>query len=149
MKGLAGALFFLTVIFSVPTLAQGDSHAYTVWVDKSDNRLTLKEGNAVVKTYVVATGTKNSTPVGSFKVTTMLKDPTWYKPGQVVGPHDERNHLGTRWIGINKKGYGIHGTTEPEKLGQQVSAGCVRMKNRDVEELFSIVKPGTPVIIQN
>ena len=50
-------------------------------------------------------------------------------------------------MGIDKKGYGIHGTIDPNAIGQQITAGCVRMTNADVEELFSIVPTGTDVTI--
>ena len=143
------AVFLLMIVSSVFARANEISRHFTILVDKSDNTLTLKEDGAVLKTYVVSTGSDNSTPVGIFKVTTKLENPTWYRPGAVLGPHDKRNQLGTRWIGISKKGYGIHGTTEPEKLGRQASAGCIRMKNTDVEELYSLVRPGTEVIIRN
>ena len=145
------SIFLLAVLFSVVTYAgEPAANVLGVWVDKSDNTLALKLGGHILKTYTVSTGVNNSTPVGTFKVTTMLENPTWYKgSGAVFGPHDKRNQLGTRWIGFNKKGYGIHGTTEPEKLGRQVSAGCVRMRNRDVEELFTFVKPGTVVTIRD
>ena len=48
---------------------------------------------------------------------------------------------------LSRKGYGIHGTNEPELIGQQVSHGCIRMLNEDVEELFDVVSIGTPVSI--
>ncbi len=116
-------------------------------VDKSQNTLILKADEEVLKTYVCATGTNNSTPVGVFKITDKLVDPTWYKAGAVVPPGSADNVLGTRWMGITQKGYGIHGTTEPDKLGQQVTAGCVRMRNDEVEELYALVPPGTEVTI--
>ncbi len=114
-------------------------------VDKSQNIMILKGDEDVLKTYVVSTGVNNSSPVGVFKITDKLLNPTWYKAGAVVPPDSPQNVLGTRWMGITKKGYGIHGTTEPEKLGQQVTAGCIRMKNEEVEELYGIVPPGTEV----
>ena len=118
-------------------------------VDKSQNIMMLKGDEEVLKTYVVSTGANNSSPVGVFKVTDKLINPTWYKAGAVV-PHDSpQNVLGTRWIGITKKGFGIHGTVEPEKLGQQVTAGCIRMRNDEVEELYGIVPPGTEVTISD
>jgi lipoprotein-anchoring transpeptidase ErfK/SrfK len=125
------------------------TYKMTLWIDKSDNTLTLKADNEVLKTYVVATGTNNSTPVGAFKITDKLENPTWYNSGAVVPPGSPENGLGTRWMGITAKGYGIHGTIEPEKLGQQVTAGCVRMKNEEVEELYSWIPPGTEVTIQD
>ena len=116
-------------------------------VDKSQNILTLKGDEEVLKTYVVSTGVHNSTPVGVFKITDKLVNPTWYKNNKAIKPGSPENQLGTRWMGISKKGYGIHGTIEPEKLGQSVTAGCVRMKNEEVEELYRIVPPGTEVIL--
>ena len=62
-------------------------------------------------------------------------------------PESSQNVLGTRWLGFNLSGYGIHGTTEPETIGQQVTAGCIRMRNEDVEELYSIVQLETRVVV--
>ena len=120
---------------------------FSVVIDKSQNILILKADEEVLKTYTVSTGTDNSTPVGVFKITDKLVNPTWYKAGAVVPSGSADNVLGTRWMGITRAGYGIHGTTEPEKLGQQVTAGCVRMKNDEVEELYDIITPGTEVTI--
>ena len=125
------------------------TYKLSILVDKSDNTLVLKGDQDILKSYVVSTGTNNSTPVGTFKVTDKLENPTWYKAGAVKKPGDKDNQLGTRWLGISAKGYGIHGTIEPEKLGQQVTAGCVRMKNEEAEELYSLVPPGTDVTIQD
>lgn len=116
-------------------------------IDKSQNSLILKGDEEVLKTYVVATGTDNSTPVGVFKIANKLTNPAWYKAGAVVPYGSPANILGTRWMGLDKEGYGIHGTTEPETLGRQVTAGCVRMKNEEVEELYALVPAGTEVTI--
>jgi len=120
---------------------------FSIVVDKSQNLLMLKIKEEVFKTYVVATGLNNSTPVGHFKITNKLLNPTWFKAGAVVPAASPENILGTRWMGFNLPGYGIHGTTEPESLGQQVTQGCVRMLNSDVEELYVIVPAGTEVIV--
>lgn len=125
------------------------NYKFNLVVDKSQNLLILKGDEEVLKSYVVSTGANNSTPVGVFKVTDKLINPTWFKSGAVVPYGSPANVLGTRWIGLSKKGYGIHGTTEPEKLGRQVTAGCVRMRNEEVEELFGFVVPGTEVTIVN
>ncbi len=120
----------------------------TVLVDISDNKLYLNEDGKLLKTYIVSTGANNSTPVGVFKVTDKLENPTWYTTGAVIPPGSKDNQLGTRWMGITAKGFGIHGTTEPEKLGQPVSQGCVRMKNEDVEDLYRLIPSGTEITIQ-
>lgn len=122
--------------------------AFSIVVDKSQNLLFLKVGDSIFKTYVVSTGKNNCTPIGKFKITAnKLKDPTWYKTGAVIPPNSQENILGTRWMGLDLQGYGIHGTTKPEELGMQVTAGCVRMRNDEVEELYDIVPVGTEVTV--
>ena len=118
-----------------------------VTVSKSDNRMTVYLGNELIRTYRVATGIDNSSPVGTFTIVTKLKDPTWYKTGAVVPPGDKENILGTRWLGFSLKGYGIHGTTLPESIGTQATAGCVRMVNSDVEELYALMPMGSSTTI--
>ena len=120
---------------------------FDIYVDKSQNILILKSDGEIVKVYHVSTGTENSTPVGTFKVTTKLEDPVWFNRGVVVPPESPENVLGTRWLGFDIPGYGIHGTIEPDTIGQQVTAGCVRMRNNEVEELYSIIPLGTEVIV--
>lgn len=119
----------------------------SVLVDKSQNTLALKSNDEIIKTYNVATGTNNSTPVGMFKITTKLVNPTWYKAGAVVPADSPENILGTRWLGFDIASYGIHGTTDPASIGTQATAGCVRMHNAEVEELYSLLPIGTEVTI--
>ncbi len=121
--------------------------SFSMLVDKSQNTLILKSDEEIIKTYIVATGKNNSTPVGTFKITSKLIKPTWFKAGAVVAAGSPENILGTRWLGFNLSGYGIHGTTDPKSLGKQVTEGCVRMSNSDVEEVYSIVPQGTEVTI--
>lgn len=120
---------------------------FNILVDKSQNTLILKTDEEIFKTYLVSTGANNSTPTGNFKIVNRLPNPTWYKAGAVVPAGSPENILGSRWLGLNLPGYGIHGTTEPQSLGRQVTQGCVRMSNSDVEELYSIVPEGTEVTI--
>lgn len=121
---------------------------FTVWVDKSQNILLLKSDEDILKTYSVSTGENNSTPIGTFKIVNKLENPIWYKEDGIVIPSGSpENALGSRWLGFDLKGYGIHGTIAPETIGQQMSSGCVRMYNKDVEELFAILPHGTEVTI--
>jgi LysM repeat protein len=121
---------------------------FSIIVDKSKNILTLKVGERVVKVYRVGTGTAGCTPAGTFTITNKLVNPPWHKPGAGVVPFGDKNNvLGTRWMGFNKTGYGIHGTWEPESIGKQESAGCVRLVNGDVEELYEIIPVGTEVTV--
>ncbi len=129
--------------FKIPTVD------FSVIVDKSQNTLFLKKDDEIFKTYTVSTGANNSTPVGEFTIISKMKNPVWFRRdvGAVVPADSPKNILGTRWMGLNVEGYGIHGTTEPEKLGQQITEGCIRMRNEEAEELFSIVSRGTKVTI--
>lgn len=121
---------------------------FSIVVDKSQNILTLKSGQEIIKTYRVSTGKNSCTPVGTFKVINKIIDPPWYKePGVMIPAGDPKNVLGSRWLGISKQSYGIHGTTQPESIGQSVTDGCVRMRNAEVEELYVIVPEGTEVVI--
>ena len=120
---------------------------FSVLVDKSQNLLILKSDEEVIKTYVVSTGKNNSTPLGNFKITTKLTNPTWFKAGAVIAPGSPDNALGARWLGFDLSGYGIHGTIDPQSLGKQVTEGCVRMSNSDVEQLYIIIPVGTEVTI--
>ena len=120
---------------------------YSILVDKSQNILMLKADGDIFKTYTVATGKDNSTPIGTYQIKEKLTNPTWYKAGAIAPPDSPDNILGTRWMALTLEHYGIHGTTDESTLGQQVTAGCVRMRNKDVEELYSIVPVGTEVTI--
>lgn len=121
---------------------------FSVIVDKSENTLLLLEDDRPAKLYPVATGKKGSTPTGDFRITLKQEKPEWFRPGGGVIPYgDPENLLGTRWMAIDSPGYGIHGTWEPESIGKQMSLGCIRMLNADVEELYTIVPVGIPVRI--
>jgi lipoprotein-anchoring transpeptidase ErfK/SrfK len=120
---------------------------FTILIDKSQNILYLKSNEEIIKTYVVSTGINNSTPCGTFKIVEKLVNPTWFKATAVIPPGSPENVLGTRWLGFNLPGYGIHGTNDSQTLGKQVTQGCVRMANPDVEELYIIVPKGTEVTI--
>ena len=125
-----------------------------ILVDKSDFRLVLLLDGHYVKEYPVGIGREGSeTPTGTFEVATKLVNPTWYAPdGGVYKFGHPKNVLGTRWIGFRETethaGYGIHGTTEPNTIPGRASDGCIRMLNRDVEEVYDFVPPGTPVVIR-
>jgi lipoprotein-anchoring transpeptidase ErfK/SrfK len=114
-------------------------------VSLADRKLALIENGQVVKIYLTAVGARKSpTPTGAFLIVHRVPDPTWYTPGKIVPP-GRGNPLGTRWIGLSYKGYGIHGTNEPRSIGSRASHGCIRMRNADVEELFDRINVGDPV----
>ncbi|MBU4311096.1 MAG: L,D-transpeptidase family protein [Candidatus Omnitrophica bacterium] len=121
---------------------------YKILVDKSQNVLTLfSDDDNIIKVYPVSTGKSGSTPIGTFTIVNKMKDPVWYKENAIVPAESPDNILGSRWLGISKKGYGIHGTIDPKSVGTQATQGCIRMYNSDVEELFTIIPVGIEVTI--
>ena len=120
--------------------------SFNILINKTDNTLTVKNGEEIIKTYPISTGKEDSTPEGEFTITTKMVNPVWFHKGEIVPPGEE-NFLGTRWLGFNLPQYGIHGTIQPQFIGQSVSHGCIRMHNEDVEELFEYIPEGTKVQI--
>ncbi len=122
---------------------------FRIVVSKPEFTLSLYLNDRLIKVYPVGIGIEDYyTPTGKFKIINKLIDPDWYAPDGVYPYGDPKNVLGTRWMGISSPGYGIHGTTQPETVGKKSSQGCIRMFNKDVEELYDLVPPGTPVIIK-
>jgi lipoprotein-anchoring transpeptidase ErfK/SrfK len=119
----------------------------------SRRRATLYRGATVIKSYLIAVGRPGwESPVGNFKVLQMFKNPAWANPftGGVIPGGDPENPLGRYWIGFwtnGKNWVGMHGTPNPNSVGRAASHGCIRMYNKDIEELFSQVSPGTPVVV--
>ncbi len=129
-------------------LLDGNKHIFAVTISKSRNDLLLTLDGKFFKRYRVSTGTESGTPVGVFKIIDKIAQPAWHKPGEKAIPYgDPENLLGTHWLALDLPGYGLHGTWEPETLGQQSSAGCVRLLNDEIEELYSILPKGTVVTI--
>ncbi len=124
---------------------------FSIFVDKSQNVLLLSSEGEVVKTYQCSTGKDNSTPVGTFTIANKIPKPVWFKTGAAPIPSESPdNELGSRWMGFGEDPhYGIHGTIKPNEIGSQATAGCVRLTNNEVEELFDIVPAGTKVTIQD
>ncbi len=127
----------------------------SIEVSKSRNDMLLTANGRFFKRYKVGTGKYDRTPVGSFTISDRIKEPVWWRDdGKTVPFGDKENILGTRWMALKANGntpavtgYGIHGTWDNESIGKSESAGCIRMRNQDVEELFELVPIGTAVVI--
>jgi lipoprotein-anchoring transpeptidase ErfK/SrfK len=124
-------------------------------VDLGDLHLYLYRDGKLVRSYAVAAGQPAyPTPTGSFVVVNMQMDPTWLPPNSdwakdaVPIPPGPDNPLGTRWIGTSAPGIGIHGTPDDSSIGSYASHGCIRMHIPDVEDLYTRVVVGMPVIIR-
>ena len=140
----------LLLMFSATTVYAEVKDATTpsIIINLPSRMLELYSGNTLIKEYPVAIGkTSTPTPLGKFNVIDKEINPTWIPSGRgytvLSGPD---NPLGYRWIGFFDL-YGIHGTNAPWSIGQAVSNGCIRMQEENVEELFEVVKYGTPVTV--
>lgn len=128
-------------------------------IRRGSHRLTLYRGSKpgrmkVVRVFPVAVGQPAyPTPLGSFSIRTMRRNPWWYPPdrdwaaGAEPIPPGPGNPLGTRWMGLNIGGVGIHGTYNSYSVGTSASHGCIRMHISSSEWLFERVRIGTPVFI--
>ena len=119
-----------------------------VVISLPDRKLALIKNGQLVKIYRVAVGKPATpSPTGEFKIVNRVTNPTYYHKGQVI-PAGKSNPVGTRWMGLSAKSYGIHGTNQPSSIGKAASTGCIRMSQRDLEELFTLVEVGDSVEIR-
>ncbi len=114
------------------------SGPFNILVDTGSLTLTVYLHNQFVKEYPVGLGEEGLLPEGQYAVRSKLINPAWTHPQHPMAADDPLNPLGERWIGFYEE-YGIHGTIEPETIGKRVSLGCVRMHEKDVEEVFDLV----------
>lgn len=122
-------------------------------VSLSERRVTLYEAGDAIVHYDIAVGQDDwQTPTGEFSVMDKRKHPAWQHPitGQVFQAGPE-NPLGSRWIGFWSDGQyfiGFHGTNQEDLIGQAVSHGCIRMRDRDIQALYDQIAIGIPVIVK-
>ena len=146
LKKLA-ALFSALIMTAAEALAQEGPGQSTrrIVVSIPDRKLAVIESGHVVKVFSTAVGANRTpSPSGTFRIVQRISDPTWYTKGKIVPP-GKSNPLGTRWLGLSAKGYGIHGTNNPASIGHNASHGCIRLRNQDIEELFTMVAVGDDV----
>lgn len=112
-------------------------------------------GGEVAGAWEVGVGKAGSeTRAGNYYVGEKSTEPMWFRPGHKPVPFgDPENPLGTRWISWRApdgtaSGLGFHGTKEPGSIGQDLSQGCVRMLNQDVEELYEILPKDAAIVVQ-
>jgi lipoprotein-anchoring transpeptidase ErfK/SrfK len=125
-----------------------------IWISRGSNTLRLYDGVRFVRSFGVATGqSRYPTPSGLWQIVDMQRNPWWRPPdsewakGLKPVPPGPGNPLGTRWMGLNAAGVGIHGTPDAASIGYSASHGCIRMQIPDAEWLFTHVQIGTPVYI--
>ncbi|MEK4607286.1 L,D-transpeptidase family protein [Geobacillus sp. FSL W8-1251] len=131
----ASSVIFPGQAIIIPHLPAKGSIPYTIHVSISRRQLTLKHRGRTIRTYPIGVGKMvTATPVGDFVIVNRQPNPG--------GP------FGAMWLSLSKLHYGIHGTNDPSSIGKYVSKGCIRMHNKDVLELASIVPNGTEVFIR-
>src|SRR5262249_50702387 len=131
-----------------PNQVTKDPHIRQIVISIPDRQLALIEDGELVKVYPVAVGASETpSPSGDLTIINHAIDPTYRHEGKEIAP-GKNNPLGTRWMGLSLKGYGIHGTNVQSSIGKAVSHGCFRMKKKDVEELYSLVKVGDAVTVR-
>jgi len=126
-------------------------------ISKSDHLMHVYLADTYVRTYRVSLGLGGSTPTGTWKVINHQENPGWTDPrtGKRWHPDDPANPIGEFWIGlegiegvaVGQFGYGIHGTNEPETIGQDVSLGCVRLGHEDIAAVYQMLFPGESIVI--
>ncbi|MFD2616375.1 L,D-transpeptidase [Terrilactibacillus laevilacticus] len=120
-------------------------------VNKTTHRLALIKNNRIVMQVSVGTGrTPQLTPEGLFHVVVKVKNPYYIKKNIPGG--SPKNPLGTRWIGFDAWGtngriYGVHGNNNPASIGYNVSSGCIRLYNKDAEQLYDQISLHTPIFV--
>ncbi len=143
---IAGLLCVSAALFALlrPQLARrepvitDEAPPYSILIQIDEKRLYLLQGDKLVKKYTVATGKRGDpSPIGDWVIVSK-----YVKEGKAFG---------ARWLGLNVSwgAYGIHGTNDESSIGGSVSHGCIRMRNRDIKELYRLVPVGTKVTIRS
>ncbi|MDP4164708.1 MAG: L,D-transpeptidase [Bacillota bacterium] len=151
MLKILARLAIVFALFVFPYEAHAKTPDQLILINKKINQLAFFENGKLVKVYPVATGRiPKFTPEGTFFIREMIKNRPYYKLHIKGG--DPKNPLGDRWMGLsyNEHGsfpYGIHGTNNEHSIGKYASGGCIRMKNKDVRELFGRLHVHTKVVI--
>ena len=141
--------FFTAIICILMLFAQPAQAQKKILINSASRLMLFYDGNKKVAVYHLGLGKVSTpTPTGYYKITSKEINPPWIDPSdpEYEVPSGPDNPLGYRWMQFSGN-YGIHGTNRPESIGGYVSNGCIRMNERDVEELFDAVQVGTPVEI--
>lgn len=135
-----------------PAKASTTESSVRLTLSLSNRSLEVSEPGKITTVYEVAVGQEDwQTPTGEFTVMSKLENPAWQHPltKEEIPPGPD-NPLGSRWIGFWSDGeaqIGFHGTNQEDLIGEAVSHGCVRMRNRDIQELYNRLVIGTKVLV--
>jgi lipoprotein-anchoring transpeptidase ErfK/SrfK len=131
----------------------------SIVINTKERRLYLVQNGGTARRYGIGVGRAGFQWAGIHHITAKKEWPDWTPPPQMrarvhglpamMKGHDEDNPLGARAMYLGSTLYRIHGSNEPETIGQAVSSGCFRMTNDDVTDLYSRVSVGTTVVVKN
>jgi len=130
----------------------------TIVVNTAERRLYLVLANGQALRYGIGVGRDGFRWGGTHRITAKKEWPSWTPPSQMLARRPDLprhmkggidNPLGARAMYLGSTLYRIHGSNEPETIGQAVSSGCFRMTNDDVTDLYGRVSVGTTVIVKN
>lgn len=148
MKGLNPLNWAAAAVLAAGLAAHASGQAISqrvIVVSLEDRKLALVEDGQVRKVYKVAVGKASTpSPTGTFTIERRVANPIYQHDGKTIQP-GPGNPVGTRWMGLNIRGYGIHGTNAPKSIGKAASHGCIRMAKADLEELYELVAVGDTV----
>lgn len=131
---------------------------FRVKVERSRFLMSVYLGEVLVRSYVVGLGSPGRvTPTGRWRVKIKQENPDWSDPdtGRHYTPNDPDNPLGEHWIGLDglegdakgRTGFGIHGTSKPQEIGEATSRGCIRLNNGDAQELYDMLLEGKSEVL--
>jgi lipoprotein-anchoring transpeptidase ErfK/SrfK len=130
----------------------------TIFIDTAERRLYLVLGNGQALRYGIGVGRDGFRWGGTHRISAKKQWPSWTPPSQMLARRPDLprhmaggvdNPLGARAMYLGSTLYRIHGSNEPETIGQAVSSGCFRMTNDDVTDLYGRVGVGTTVVVKN
>jgi len=130
----------------------------TIYINTAERRLYLVLANSQALRYGIGVGRDGFRWSGTHRITAKKEWPSWTPPSQMLRRRPDLprhmaggldNPLGARAMYLGSTLYRIHGSNEPETIGQAVSSGCFRMTNEDVTDLYSRVSVGTTVVVKN
>jgi lipoprotein-anchoring transpeptidase ErfK/SrfK len=142
-------------------LVRGPFHAV---VYKSKHRMDIYHGSPnnpdqwlFITSLNVGLGADNGTPLGVFTISTnKLENPGWVNPrdaSERYTPDDPANPIGEYWLGLDGvgeyatlTGYGIHGTIDPDSIGDDQSMGCVRLADQDIALVYELLAERVSVV---
>ncbi len=148
----------LTPIGSLPEVPE--FHDRVIHIDTRTKMLEVHDGDKVLASLPITPGSGHlATPPGTWRILGIAEMPTfrWDKSVLEYGkrsdnfyelPIGPRNPVGVMWIGLNRPGIGIHGTSNPQTIGRSASHGCMRTANWDIVRLSKLITKGMTVIVE-